>query len=84
MHRIQLPARCRLSYYSTEYDFVGNILKSHELHTSDMQSASPANTADRSGSHRKLTEFTYDHRGRLLTEKTTLDDNELGVADNDS
>lgn len=39
-----------LSYYSTEYDFVGNILKSHELHTSDMQSASPANTADRSGS----------------------------------
>ena len=65
-----------LSYYSTEYDFVGNILKSHELHTSDMQSASPANTADRSGSHRKLTEFTYDHRGRLLTEKTTLDDNE--------
>ena len=41
-----------------------------------MQSASPANTADRSGSHRKLTEFTYDHRGRLLTEKTTLDDNE--------
>ena len=65
-----------LSYYSTEYDFVGNVLKSHELHTLDMLPVSSADSVGRDGCHRKLTEFTYDHRGRLLTEETTLDDNE--------
>ncbi len=53
-----------ISRYSTKYDFVGNILASHESHQ----------TSDETEPDIKLTEFTYDHRNRLLTETTTLND----------
>ena len=64
-----------ISYYSTQYDFVGNILKSHELHTLDMDPTTLSDPANNNNCHQKLSEFTYDHRSRLLAEKITLDDN---------
>ena len=51
-----------ISRYSTKYDFVGNVLASHESHK-----VSSTATADT-----KQTTFTYDPRGRLLTETTSL------------
>jgi hypothetical protein len=51
-----------VSRYSTKYDFVGNVLASHESHQT-AQNATPDT---------KLTEFTYDHRGRLRSDTTKL------------
>jgi RHS repeat-associated protein len=51
-----------VSRYSTKYDFVGNVLASHESHQTDDEATPDV----------KLTEFDYDHRGRLLSETTTL------------
>ncbi len=45
-----------LSRTSKKYDFSGNILISHEIHGADV----------------KETIFTYDRRGRLLTDKTLI------------
>ncbi len=50
------------SVYSTKYDFVGNVLASHESHK-------PSSTA---AADTKLTTFAYDYRGRLLSETTTV------------
>lgn len=58
-----------ISRYSTKYDFVGNVLKNHEQHVWDIESTT-------NDSDQKLTEFTYDHRGRLLTEATILNGGE--------
>ena len=48
------------SYYSYKYDFVGNVLVSHEKHTA----SGTTNTV--------VTENTYDHRNRLTETSTTL------------
>ncbi|MDR1348119.1 MAG: DUF6443 domain-containing protein, partial [Prevotellaceae bacterium] len=61
---IQTVERNHLGYisrYSTKYNFVGNILAQHESHKTG--SSAPDT---------KLTAFTYDQRGRLLTEAATV------------
>ncbi|MDR1198836.1 MAG: DUF6443 domain-containing protein [Prevotellaceae bacterium] len=65
---IQTVERNHLGYisrYSSKYDFVGNILAQHESHKTG--SSAPDT---------KLTAFTYDQRGRLLTEATTVNDSD--------
>lgn len=62
-----------ISRYSTKYDFAGNVLKNHEEHTAVMPAGDSGSGV---APDQKLTEFTYDHRSRLLTEKTTLNDSE--------
>ncbi len=56
-----------ISRYSNKYDFVGNVLASHESHQK---------AADFEGYDTKTTEFTYDHRSRLLTENTSVNGSE--------
>ncbi|MDR1347758.1 MAG: DUF6443 domain-containing protein, partial [Prevotellaceae bacterium] len=51
----------QISRYSTKYDFAGNILVQHESHKTGSGAADT-----------RLTAFTYDHRGRMLTETTTV------------
>ena len=51
-----------VSCYSYKYDFMGNVLVSHEKHTAN------------GTTHTVLTENTYDHRNRLLTTTTKLND----------
>ncbi len=51
-----------VSVYSTKYDFAGNVLASHESHK----------TSSTASADTKLTTFEYDHRGRLLSETTTV------------
>ncbi len=58
-----------LSRYSTKYDFVGNVLATHEYHRV------PGKTTD----DVKLTQYTYHQRGHLLSETTTLNDGEAAV-----
>jgi RHS repeat-associated protein len=52
----------QISRYSVKYDFAGNILAQHESHKTSGSSATDT----------RLTVFTYDHRGRMLTETTTI------------
>lgn len=59
-----------ISRYSSKYDFAGNVLKKHEQHSLGQELSTPDDY------YQKLTEFTYDHRGRLLTEQTTLNGSE--------
>ena len=58
-----------ISRYTSKYDFIGNILASHESHQPSAE-AEPDT---------KLSEFTYDHRSRLLTETTTFNDEEPAI-----
>jgi RHS repeat-associated protein len=55
------------SRYSWKYDFQGRILIAHESH--EVAGADGASTTDT-----KRTDFTYDTRGRVLSETTTLND----------
>ncbi|MDR2126643.1 MAG: RHS repeat-associated core domain-containing protein, partial [Prevotellaceae bacterium] len=56
-----------ISRYSVKYDFAGNIMTTHEQHQTQGVIGIGSNS-------KKLTEFVYDHRGRLKTENTTLND----------
>ena len=58
-----------ISRNSSKYDFTGNVLMNHEIHASHGQ-----NQADI-----KRTKFTYDHRGRLLTETSCINNSESAV-----
>ena len=53
-----------ISRYSTKYDFAGNMLSLHESHE-----------ISTSATDQRLTVFTYDHRGRMLTETVTVNNN---------
>jgi RHS repeat-associated protein len=55
-----------ISRYSTKYDFIGNILASHEQH----KVSHTTQVYDT-----KLSLFEYDHRCRLLKETTTINNN---------
>ncbi|MDR1198594.1 MAG: DUF6443 domain-containing protein, partial [Prevotellaceae bacterium] len=65
-----------ISRYSVKYDFAGNILAALEQHetegTISTAIAIKVNTAV--VNTKKLTEFAYDHRGRLKSTATTLND----------
>ncbi|MDR1199206.1 MAG: DUF6443 domain-containing protein [Prevotellaceae bacterium] len=58
-----------ISRMSYKYDFTGNALALQESHTTGA-----TGTADV-----KITEFDYDHRGRLLAEKTTVNDSDTAL-----
>jgi hypothetical protein len=55
----------QISRYSTKYDFTGNVLAQHESHKTSSAAADV-----------KLTTFVYDMRGRLLSEKTTINNSD--------
>ncbi|MDR1347879.1 MAG: DUF6443 domain-containing protein [Prevotellaceae bacterium] len=71
-----------ISRYSTKYDFVGNVLAQHEQHETFKFSQGGGSSAGKSKLSRtseyngKLTLFTYDGRGRLLSEATTVNDSD--------
>jgi RHS repeat-associated protein len=73
------------SRYSTKYDFTGNVLAQHEKHETFVPrtggSGSTVGEISKkiirvSEFNEKLTLFTYDERGRLLSEKTTVNDSD--------
>ncbi|MDR1349126.1 MAG: DUF6443 domain-containing protein [Prevotellaceae bacterium] len=68
-----------ISRYSSKYDFVGNVLARHEKHETfkyqqfgSGSEISKNKTVKIGEYNEKLTLFTYDRRGRLLTETTTV------------
>ncbi|MDR2292457.1 MAG: DUF6443 domain-containing protein, partial [Prevotellaceae bacterium] len=70
-----------ISRYSIKYDFVGNVLAQHEKHETFKsgtggQGSSKVKIIRISEFNEKLTLFTYDQRGRLLTEATTINDSD--------
>lgn len=58
-----------ISRTSTKYDFTGNVLTSHEIHTGSKQEQADT----------KRTKFTYDHRGRLLMETSCINNSKSAV-----
>lgn len=53
-----------ISRYSTKYDYVGNVLIAHEWHQTDMNDVGSSKTS----------KFKYDDRGRILSERSSIND----------